>query len=103
MSHPLSEPAGGVSTLPREDEALSTASPWRVVVWNDPVNLMDYVAYVFRSYFGMSAVEADRLMLAVHEEGRAVVATGGREACERDAQAMHRYGLHATIEQDSRG
>lgn len=108
MTSPSADPAGGepsgsVAVLSRESLSAGVDSPWNVIVWNDPVNLMDYVAYVFRSYFHYSAAEADRLMLAVHEEGRAVVATGSREACERDTQAMHRYGLQATFERADRG
>jgi len=76
----------------------SVQLPWRTVVWDDPVNLMTYVSYVFRSYFGFPRAEAERLMLLVHTEGRAVVATGNREAMERHAQAMHGYGLQATVE-----
>lgn len=79
----------------RERSALDT--PWITIVWNDPVNLMNYVSYVFRSYFGFSREEADRRMLQVHNEGRAVVATGPREAMERHVEAMHGYGLLATI------
>ncbi|SFR66419.1 ATP-dependent Clp protease adaptor protein ClpS [Agromyces sp. CF514] len=71
--------------------------PWQTVVWDDPVNLMTYVSYVFRSYFGFARDEAERLMLCVHNEGRAVVATGNREAMERHVQAMHGYGLQATV------
>ncbi|WP_240666068.1 ATP-dependent Clp protease adapter ClpS [Agromyces sp. LHK192] len=70
---------------------------WRTVVWDDPVNLMTYVTYVFRSYFGYPREEAERLMLLVHHEGRAIVATGNREAMERHVQAMHGYGLQATV------
>lgn len=71
--------------------------PWQTVVWDDPVNLMTYVSYVFRSYFGFSRADADRLMLQVHHEGRAIVATGNREAMERHVQALHGYGLQATV------
>ena len=71
--------------------------PWVTIVWNDPVNLMNYVSYVFRSYFGHGHEEAERLMLLVHHEGRAVVATGGREEMERHVEAMHDFGLWATI------
>lgn len=73
--------------------------PWLTIVWNDPVNLMSYVSYVFRSYFGMTAAEAERRMLQVHNEGRAVVATGNREEMERHVEAMHDYGLWATLTQ----
>jgi len=73
--------------------------PWQTVVWDDPVNLMSYVAHVFREYFGLARAEAERLMLAVHNEGHAVVAQGAREQMELHAQAMHDYGLWATVRQ----
>lgn len=78
-------------------ELVGPASPWVTIVWNDPVNLQSYVAYVFRTHFGHSAGEAKRLMLLVHHEGRAVVATGNRETMERHVEAMHDYGLWATL------
>jgi ATP-dependent Clp protease adaptor protein ClpS len=82
----------------RLDEQLSVGSPWITLVWNDPVNLMSYVSYVFRSYFGFSRTEADKRMLQVHTEGRAVVATGTREEMERHVEAMHDFGLWATLQ-----
>jgi len=78
-------------------ERLELGAPWVTIVWNDPVNLMSYVTYVFQSYFGFSTAEARRLMLLVHNEGRAVVATGTREEMERHVEAMHGYGLWATL------
>jgi ATP-dependent Clp protease adaptor protein ClpS len=93
-----------VTTAPSEveetgtDERVLPDVPWMTVVWNDPVNLMSYVAWVFRSYFGYSDAKADKLMLAVHEEGRAVVSNGTREAMERDVEAMHSFGLWATLQ-----
>nr|WP_244894764.1 ATP-dependent Clp protease adapter ClpS [Agreia pratensis] len=80
------------------DERLSLGAPWITLVWNDPVNLMSYVSYVFRSYFGFSKAEAERRMLQVHTEGRAVVATGTREEMERHVEAMHGFGLWATLQ-----
>ena len=71
--------------------------PWQVIVWNDPVNLMSYVARVFRTYFGYSHERANELMLAVHHDGQATVATGPREVMESHARAMHDYGLWATV------
>lgn len=71
--------------------------PWQVLVWNDPVNLMSYVARVFRTYFGYSRERANQLMLSVHHDGHAIVATGPRETMEVHAQAMHNYGLWATV------
>jgi len=72
--------------------------PWTTVVWDDPVNLMSYVTYVFQTYFGFGRDRAERLMRQVHEDGRAVVASGAREAMERHVEAMHGYGLQATVE-----
>ncbi|QKJ19316.1 ATP-dependent Clp protease adapter ClpS [Microbacterium hominis] len=71
--------------------------PWQTVVWDDPVNLMSYVTHVFREYFGLPAERAERLMLAVHNDGHAVVAEGAREQMELHTQAMHDYGLWATV------
>ncbi len=85
--------------LPDTGEATRTARPWNVVVWNDPVNLMDYVVYVFRKLFGYSRPKATRLMLQVHHEGRAVVASGPRERAELDCYRLHHHGLWATLEQ----
>jgi ATP-dependent Clp protease adaptor protein ClpS len=74
--------------------------PWVTLVHNDPVNLMSYVTYVFQTYFGYSKDKAHKLMLDVHHKGRAVVSSGTREEMERDVQAMHGYGLWATLSQD---
>jgi ATP-dependent Clp protease adaptor protein ClpS len=74
--------------------------PWVTVVHNDPVNLMSYVTYVFQAYFGYSKPKAKKLMLDVHHKGRAIVSSGSREEMERDVQAMHGYGLWATLQQD---
>ena len=79
------------------DVLLELGSPWITIVWNDPVNLMSYVTYVFESYFGFPRREAKRLMMLVHNEGKAVVATGTREEMERHVEAMHDYGLWATL------
>ena len=80
------------------EERLELGSPWALVVWDDPVNLMTYVSWVFRSYFGFPREEAERLMLQVHTEGRALVASGTREEMERHVEAMHGYGLWATLQ-----
>ena len=77
-----------------------TDRPWITLVWNDPVNLMSYVTYVFMEYFHYDRATAERLMLDVHEKGRAVVSNGTREEMERDVAAMHGYGLWATLQKD---
>ena len=82
------------------EEALLVDRPWVTVVWNDPVNLMSYVTFVFQQYFGFTRKKAEKLMLQVHNEGRTIVSAGSREEMERDVQAMHGYGLWATLTQD---
>jgi ATP-dependent Clp protease adaptor protein ClpS len=93
----VEQPAGDT----RQDERLAPDLPWVTLVWNDPVNLMPYVSYVFRTHFGYSQEKSDALMLDVHHEGRAAVSTGSREEMERDVEAMHGYGLWATLQQDA--
>ncbi len=80
-----------------QDQETKAATPWVTIVWNDPVNLMSYVSYVFESYFGFSPAKAEELMMQVHNEGRSAVSVGSREVMERDVQAMHEYGLWATM------
>ena len=75
--------------------------PWVTIVWNDPVNLMSYVTYVFQTVFGYSKEKAEKLMMDVHKKGKAVVSSGTREEMERDVQILHSYGLWATVQPDS--
>jgi ATP-dependent Clp protease adaptor protein ClpS len=96
-----------VSVAPAEVEQSDTEEqavpdmPWVTIVWNDPINLMSYVTYVFQTVFGYAKPKAEKLMLDVHHKGRAVVSSGAREAMERDAETLHGYGLWATISHDS--
>ena len=80
------------------DEITFLSKPWVTLVWDDPVNLMSYVSYVFQKYFGYDKAKAEKLMLEVHNDGKSAVSTGSREEMERDVQAMHEYGLWATLE-----
>lgn len=83
---------------PDVEEVVALDVPWVTIVWNDPVNLMSYVAYVFQTYFGYPKEKAGSLMRDVHERGKAVVSTGKREEMERDTEAMHEFGLWATFQ-----
>ena len=85
---------------PRFEEDIRPDRPWIAIVWNDPINLMSYVTYVFQSVFGYPRKKAEKLMLDVHQKGRAVVASGSREEMERDVEILHSYGLWATVKQD---
>jgi ATP-dependent Clp protease adaptor protein ClpS len=86
---PARIPAG--STRERRDPG------WNVVVWNDPITLMSYVVLVFRRLFGYDFETATRLMLQVHHEGKAVVATQPREQAEVSVSQLHGFGLQATL------
>ena len=86
---------------PVADEQGKLDTPWVTIVWNDPVNLMSYVTYVFQTYFGYPRPKAERLMQQVHSQGRAVVSNGTLEEMERDTEAMHGYGLWATFTHDT--
>lgn len=93
----VEEPDLDVST----EENVDTDKPWIVLVWNDPINLMTYVSFVFRKLFGYSQEKADELMMDVHEKGRAVVSTGPRERAEIDVFRLHEHGLWATMQKDA--
>jgi ATP-dependent Clp protease adaptor protein ClpS len=94
-----------VETAPVEDlrtgseESAATDHPWLVIVWNDPINLMSFVAFVFQKLFGYSKEKANKLMMDVHVKGRAVVSSGTRERAELDVYRLHEHGLWATMEQ----
>ncbi len=88
--------------MPAEAEAVEEIEavdrPWVTVVWDDPVNLMHYVAYIFQKLFGYSKAKATELMLKVHNEGKAVVSSGSRDKMEHDVQRLHAAGLWATMQ-----
>lgn len=85
---------------PETENVVRPDLPWVTIVWNDPVNLMSYVTFVFQKVFGYSKAKARKLMLDVHNKGRAVVSSGSREEMERDVATLHGYGLWATLQQD---
>lgn len=85
---------------PTDSTDTDTQSPWVVIVWNDPINLMDYVTFVLQKLFGYSHEKAEKLMLDVHKKGKAVVSNGTREKAEVDVFRLHEHGLWATMQQD---
>jgi ATP-dependent Clp protease adaptor protein ClpS len=85
---------------PTQDTDLDQDLPWIVLVWNDPINTMDYVTFIFQQLFGYSLEKAQALMLDVHHKGRAGVSTGSREKAEIDVFRLHEHGLWATMQQD---
>ena len=91
---PVEAPRRSTEDDPVEDH------PWVVIVWNDPINLMSYVTLVLQQLFGYSRARATKLMLQVHNEGKAVVSSGTREKSELDVSRLHAHGLWATMQQD---
>jgi ATP-dependent Clp protease adaptor protein ClpS len=85
---------------PTSDTFVTPDTPWIVIVWNDPINLMSYVVFVFQKLFGYTREKATKLMLDVHYEGKAVVSNGPREKAEIDVFRLHEHGLWATMQQD---
>ena len=86
---------------PVDEDKIMGELPWIVIVWNDPVNLMSYVVYVFQKLFGYSRQKATKLMLDVHHKGKAVVSHGTREKAEADVARLHAHGLWATMERET--
>jgi ATP-dependent Clp protease adaptor protein ClpS len=86
---------------PSDEVDVAADLPWVVIVWNDPINLMSYVTFVFQKLFGYSLEKATELMLDVHHKGRAVVSNGPREKAELDVFRLHEHGLWATMQQDT--
>jgi len=87
--------------VPVGDDVVHPDLPWIVIVWNDPINLMSYVTWVFQKLFGYPREKAEVLMWDVHTKGRAVVSNGTREKCEFDVARLHAHGLWATMQHDT--
>jgi len=85
---------------PSDEDVAKADRPWVVIVWNDPINLMSYVTFVFQKLFGYSHGRATKLMLDVHHKGKAVVSSGTREKAEFDVSRLHAHGLWATMQHD---
>jgi ATP-dependent Clp protease adaptor protein ClpS len=100
MSTTLSAPAEVEVEQPSPGDVEEHDRPWVVIVWNDPINLMSYVTLVFQKLFGYSLAKATKLMLQVHNEGKAIVSSGNREKAELDVARLHAYGLWATMQRD---
>ena len=96
MPAPFSAPTREADRV--TDDAGAVEVPWQTIVWNDPVNLMSYVTYVFQKLFGYDRAKATKLMLDVHEKGRATVSSGSKEKVEGDVARLHAAGLWATMQ-----
>jgi len=100
---PTAGPQPGTETSPDidvEDKLKDAfARGWSVIVWNDPVNLMDYVVYVFKNVLKMNEKEASKHMWEVHQKGKSVVARETREKSELIVHRLRGFGLNATLEQ----
>jgi ATP-dependent Clp protease adaptor protein ClpS len=100
VSTTIEAPADVELDQPASNDEVERPKPWMVIVWNDPINLMSYVTLVLQKLFGYSRTKATRLMLQVHNQGKAVVSSGTREKAEYDVSRLHAHGLWATMRQD---
>jgi ATP-dependent Clp protease adaptor protein ClpS len=89
-------PAPVETTSEKIEEAFEKS--WNVIVWNDPVNQMTYVVFVFMKVLAFNKEKATKHMLEVHRQGKSVVATDTREKAELYYQQLQHHGLTVTIE-----
>ncbi len=87
------------TNLTHTETHVSTAPPWNVVVYDDPVNLMAYVTFVLMKVFGYNEKFATTLMLQVHQQGRSIVWTGELEKAEFYTQQLQFHQLKTSLEQ----
>src|SRR3954454_21805808 len=83
---------------PEIEEAPADDRPWGTVVWDDPVNLMSYVTWVFQKLFGYSRDRAEQLMHDVHNMAKRTASIGAWARMEMDANQLHCSGLWATVD-----
>jgi len=72
--------------------------PWNVIVYDDPVNLMEYVTKVLMKIFGYPKGKATSMMMEVHNLGRSIVWSGEKERAELYVQQLHQAQLTAGME-----
>lgn len=94
-------PMTASSTDTQSLTSTKTSPPWTVIVYDDPVNLMQYVTMVFKKVFGYSDQKATALMMQVHQKGRSLVWSGEKEKAEFYVQQLHSYQLNASMEKES--
>jgi len=97
---PMQPPAPVEVPEQKVKEKDELAKPWKVIVLNDPVNLMSYVVMVFKKVFGYDDQKATRHMREVHEQGRSLLWVGEREVAESYLYQLHQWRLQAILEQD---
>lgn len=91
-------------TLPIPDKILegkieeAFEKHWHVLVWNDPINLMTYVVFVFMKVLAFQKETATKHMLEVHHQGKSCVATETREKAELYHQQLQSFGLTVTLQ-----
>lgn len=98
-SGPLQAPVEAPKERQKTDSA--TDPGWEVIVWNDPVNTMSYVVYVFMKVLRFDKSRARRHMLEVHYQGRSCVARENREKAEFLQQQILIHGLQCTLQRGS--
>lgn len=73
--------------------------PYKVILFNDDYNEMDYVvAVLLRLINHLTPEDAAKIMLTAHLTGSAVVVVCPKESAEYYQERLLGYGLTATIE-----
>src|SRR5690349_5611655 len=73
--------------------------PYKVILFNDDYNDMDYVvAVLLHTVYNLSQQEAELIMLTAHLTGSAVVVVCPKEIAEHYQERLLGHGLTATIE-----
>ncbi len=96
----MSDPGHSTSPSSQSSAQLLLSPLWKVIVLNDPVNLMSYVVLVFRKVMGFDKQTAEKHMLEVHEQGRSVVWVGVREKAEAYSYSLQQWHLTVLLEKD---
>lgn len=89
---------GDSETITQTAHDTAVDTPWNVVVYDDPVNLMDYVTWVLMKVFTYDRNRATTLMKQVHNSGKSIVWTGERERAELYTQQLQAHQLKSTLE-----
>ena len=79
-------------------EEATPALPWKVIVSNDPVNLIPVVIVVLQRVLGISEELATEYTMRVHYEGRCVVFSGSEEECREKAEVLMSFQLWTHVE-----
>ena len=89
---------GETVVIPETTSRSAVATPWQVVLHDDPINYIAFVTLVIQRVFGYPRARAEKHTMEVHHLGRSVVWAGEREKAEHYMHQLQAHHLTATIE-----